>query len=136
MIGEVRQDESLDMLLALNAGLPGMCTIHANSARDALAKLCTLPLLAGPNVNHHFVVPAVASSIDLIVHLANDAAGARRVREVLAVPGRVEGDVIETAMLFADTGTGLQRSGGYPPHPERFVRHGYDIAALLAGERP
>ncbi|MGN6088614.1 MAG: CpaF family protein [Actinomycetales bacterium] len=131
VIGEVRQEESLDMLLALNAGLPGMCTVHANSARDALAKMCTLPLLAGPNVNHHFVVPAVAASVDLIVHLANDAAGARRVREVLAVPGRVEGDVIETAMLFEDTGDGLARASGFPPHPERFARHGFDVHELL-----
>jgi pilus assembly protein CpaF len=47
IVGEVRAEECLDMLLALNAGLPGMCTIHANSAREALVKMCTLPLLAG-----------------------------------------------------------------------------------------
>jgi pilus assembly protein CpaF len=47
IVGEVRQEESLDMLLALNSGLPGMCTVHANSAREALTKMCTLPLLAG-----------------------------------------------------------------------------------------
>ena len=49
IVGEVRQEESLDMLLALNSGLPGMCTVHANSAREAIAKMCTLPLLAGEN---------------------------------------------------------------------------------------
>jgi pilus assembly protein CpaF len=47
IVGEVRAEECLDLLLALNAGLPGMCTIHANSAREALVKVCTLPLLAG-----------------------------------------------------------------------------------------
>ncbi|WP_407341847.1 CpaF family protein [Pengzhenrongella phosphoraccumulans] len=47
LIGEVREAEALDMLVALNAGVPGMCTIHANSAREALTKICTLPLLAG-----------------------------------------------------------------------------------------
>jgi len=47
IVGEVRSAECLDLLLALNAGLPGMATIHANSAREALVKLCTLPLLAG-----------------------------------------------------------------------------------------
>ena len=47
IVGEVRAAECLDLLLALNAGLPGMATIHANSAREALVKLCTLPLLAG-----------------------------------------------------------------------------------------
>ena len=50
IVGEVREAEALDMLVALNSGLAGMCTIHANSAADALTKLCTLPLLAGEKV--------------------------------------------------------------------------------------
>ncbi|MDR1999322.1 MAG: Flp pilus assembly complex ATPase component TadA, partial [Frankiaceae bacterium] len=45
VVGEVRQEECLDLLIALNSGLPGMCTLHANSAREALLKMCTLPLL-------------------------------------------------------------------------------------------
>lgn len=49
IVGEVRAEECLDLLLALNSGLPGMCTLHANSAREALVKMCTLPLLAGEN---------------------------------------------------------------------------------------
>jgi pilus assembly protein CpaF len=49
LVGEVRAAECLDLLLALNSGLPGMCTLHANSAREALVKMCTLPLLAGDN---------------------------------------------------------------------------------------
>ena len=49
-MGEVRAEERLDLLLALNAGLSGMCTIHANSAGEALVKTCTLPLLAGENI--------------------------------------------------------------------------------------
>ena len=52
IVGEVRQEECLDLLIALNSGLPGMCTIHANSAREAVTKMCTLPLLAGENVGH------------------------------------------------------------------------------------
>jgi Flp pilus assembly CpaF family ATPase len=56
IVGEVRQAESLDLLIALNSGLPGMCTIHANSAREAVTKMCTLPLLAGENVSSRFVV--------------------------------------------------------------------------------
>ena len=50
IVGEVRQAESLDLLIALNSGVPGMCTLHANSAREAIVKMCTLPLLAGENV--------------------------------------------------------------------------------------
>jgi pilus assembly protein CpaF len=77
IVGEVRQEECLDLLVALNSGLPGMCTLHANSARVALVKTCTLPLLAGDNVTAGFVVPTVAASIDLVVHLASDGAGHR-----------------------------------------------------------
>ena len=62
IVGEVRQAESLDLLIALNSGLPGMCTVHANSAREAVTKMCTLPLLAGENVGSRFVVPTVAAS--------------------------------------------------------------------------
>ena len=69
IVGEVRHEECLDLLIALNSGLPGMCTVHANSAREALVKMCTLPLLAGENVSAAFVVPTVAASIDLVVHL-------------------------------------------------------------------
>src|SRR5690349_16596532 len=100
VVGEVRQEESLDMLLALNSGLPGMCTVHANSAREALTKMCTLPLLAGDNVSARFVVPTVASSIDLVVQVALEADGRRRVREIVGVPGRVENDVVEVEDVF------------------------------------
>lgn len=132
VVGEVRQEESLDMLLALNSGLPGMCTVHANSAREALVKLCTLPLLAGPNVSARFVVPTVASSVDIVVHVALEADGRRRVREVVAVPGRVEGDVVETADVFTTRAGRLVRAEGFPPHLDRFHRAGIDVAALLS----
>ncbi len=132
VVGEVRQEESLDMLLALNSGLPGMCTVHANSAREALTKLCTLPLLAGPNVSARFVVPTVASSVDLVVHVALEADGRRRVREIVAVPGRVEGDVVETADMFTTRDGVLARADGFPPHLDRFARAGVDVATLLA----
>ena len=133
VVGEVRQEESLDLLIALNSGLPGMCTLHANSAREAVTKMCTLPLLAGENVGSRFVVPTVAGCIDLVVHLALDARGRRRVQEIVAVPGRVEGDVVETADVFASRGEVLVRADGFPPHPERFERVGADLTRLLAG---
>ncbi|GAA1964766.1 ATPase, T2SS/T4P/T4SS family [Nocardioides panacihumi] len=133
IVGEVRAEECLDLLLALNAGLPGMCTLHANSAREALVKMCTLPLLAGENISARFVVPTVAASVDLVVHLGIDDRGVRRVNEIVAVPGRVEGDVIETAPVFERVGGELVRAGGMPPHPERFTRLGVDVHRLLAG---
>jgi pilus assembly protein CpaF len=131
IVGEVRQEECLDLLVALNSGLPGMCTLHANSAREALVKTCTLPLLAGENVSAAFVVPTVASSVDLVVHLALDADGNRKVREILGVTGRVEGDVIETSELFTTRSGRLERSDGYPPHPERYEIAGIDLLGTL-----
>jgi pilus assembly protein CpaF len=136
IVGEVRQEECLDLLIALNSGLPGMCSIHANSAREAVTKLCTLPLLAGENVGHAFVVPTVAACVDLVVHLQADGDGHRRVREVVALPGRVEGDVIEVADVFTSRHGSLVRGQGYPPHPERFERAGYDLTAMLGGHSP
>jgi pilus assembly protein CpaF len=107
VIGEVRGPECLDLLLALNSGLPGMATIHASSARQALVKMCTLPLLAGDNIGAAFVVPTVASCVDAVVHLGLDDDGARRVKEIVSVTGRVEDSVIETEVVF-DAGVGAQ----------------------------
>ncbi|MFC6287872.1 CpaF family protein [Nocardioides sp. GCM10027113] len=133
IVGEVRAEECMDLLLALNAGLPGMCTLHANSAREALMKMCTLPLLAGENISARFVVPTVAASVDLVVHLGIDRHGVRRVNEVVGVPGRVENDVIEVEPLFVRTGERLQRTGGMPPRAELFERAGIDVRRILAG---
>ncbi len=133
IVGEVRSEECLDLLLALNAGLPGMCTLHANSAREALVKMCTLPLLAGENISARFVVPTVASSVDLVVHLCIDTHGVRRVNEIVAVPGRVENDIIETEPIFLRTGPNLVRQNGMPPRPERYDRVGIDVHRLLTG---
>ena len=132
IVGEVREAESLDMLIALNAGVPGMCTVHANSAREALTKICTLPLLAGENVTAGFVVPTVATAVDLVVHLEVDVAGRRRTREIVAVPGRVEAGIVETTDVFRTQGGRLVRASGFPPYPERFAAIGVDVAALLA----
>jgi pilus assembly protein CpaF len=131
IVGEVRQEECLDLLIALNSGLPGMCTLHANSAREALVKMCTLPLLAGENVSAAFVVPTVAASVDLVVHLGTDQRGLRRVREIVAVTGRAEGEVIETSDIFVLRDGHLLRTDGYPPHQERYRHAGFDLADLL-----
>src|SRR5690606_25228090 len=95
-------------------------------------KMCTLPLLAGENVGSRFVVPTVASSIDLVVHASLEPDGSRRVREIAAIPGRVEGDVVEMADIFSTQDGVLTRADGFPPHLERFERAGFDVAALLA----
>ena len=89
VVGEVRGAECLDLLLALNSGQPGMATIHANSVSEAVLKLFTLPLLAGANINSDFVVPTVASSVDLVIHVVREAHGVRRITEIGALTGRV-----------------------------------------------
>lgn len=132
IVGEVRQEESLDLLIALNSGLPGMCSVHANSAREAVIKLCTLPLLAGENVTAAFVVPTVAASVDLVVQMGMEADGSRRVREIVALPGRVESGVVETTDIFTTVEGRLVRGLGMPPHEDRFVRCGFRLVDLLA----
>lgn len=102
VVGEVRDAEALDLVLALNTGVPGACTVHANSAAEALDKLCLLPLLAGRNIDRGFVAPAIASSVDLVVHCARDAAGRRYVEEIVAPTGEVvQGRVLSTPVFGA-----------------------------------
>jgi pilus assembly protein CpaF len=130
IVGEVRQREALDLLVALNSGLPGMTSIHANSAREAVTKLSTLPLLAGENVHHAFVVPTVAASIDLIVHLGIEK-DRRVTQEITGVTGRVEGDRVETISIFERRGDRLGWTGHQPPSLDRFERVGIDVAEVL-----
>lgn len=132
VVGEVREAESLDLLIALNAGVPGMCTIHANNARDALTKLCTLPLLAGRNIDSAFVVPTVATCVDLVVHCRMEKGGRRRVSEILAPSGRHSGSVIEASPIFALDGGELRATGGYPVRTEKFEAAGFDPAIVLS----
>ncbi len=135
IVGEVRQQEALDLLVAMNSGMPAMASLHANSAREAVTKLCTLPLLAGANISADFVVPTVAGCVDLVVHLETTASGQRRVSEVAALSGRVENGVIELAPMFVTAGSELVRADGFPPHEHRFVRAGFDLPAILGSAR-
>jgi pilus assembly protein CpaF len=131
VVGEVREAESLDLLIALNSGLPGMSSIHANSGRDALVKLSTLPLLAGRNIDSSFVVPTVASSIDLVVHCELTREGRRRVIEIVAPSGRVSRDGIESNTLFELRHTQLEATGEHPARIAKFRRSGFDVTSLL-----
>jgi len=137
VVGEVREAESLDLLIALNSGLPGACSIHANSARDALTKLCTLPLLAGRNIDASFVTPTVASCIDIVVHCEMDKRGSRRIVEILAPSGQVtgtagNGGVIEASSIFALEGRDLVATGGYPMKLAKFRSAGLDPSIVLS----
>ena len=89
VIGEVRGAEALDMLVALNSGIPGLCTLHADSAKAALQKLLTLPLLAGENITDKFLRPTVLGAFDLVVFCKRLPDGRRIVAEILEVSDAV-----------------------------------------------
>ncbi|CAB4601864.1 unannotated protein [freshwater metagenome] len=129
IVGEVREAEALDLLIALNSGLPGMGTLHANSPRDAIIKLQTLPLLAGENISHKFIAPTVASAFDLIVHVSLDQNGMRRVKEVSALTGRYENDRAEIETLWLWNGSDYDRGVGTLPHADKFMAIGAPLAS-------
>jgi pilus assembly protein CpaF len=85
VIGEVRGAEALDLLLALNTGIPGMASIHANSAQDALRKIAALPLLAGQNIVREFAIEAVRENIDVVIHCRQDRDDVRRIIDIALV---------------------------------------------------
>ena len=113
VVGEVREAEALDLLIALNSGLPGMGAIHANSSRDAVLKLQTLPLLAGENISQKFIAPTVASALDLIVHVGLLHDGNRRLLEISRVTGRVENDRVEVETVFKWNGEVYEKGFGF-----------------------
>ena len=113
VVGEVREAEALDLLIALNSGLPGMGTIHANSSKDAIMKLQTLPLLAGENISQKFIAPTVATAIDLIVHVNLFRDGKRRLTEISQITGRVESDRVEIESVFKWNGRDYEKGAGF-----------------------
>jgi pilus assembly protein CpaF len=112
-----------------------MCSLHANSASDALRKLATLPLLAGRNIDASFVVPTVATSIDLVVHAELDRTGHRHVVEIVAPTGSSAGGVIESTRLFARSPNGLVATGALPAQRDKLTRAGVDPGPYLRATR-
>jgi pilus assembly protein CpaF len=115
VVGEVRGAEALDLLIALNSGLPGMCSIHAKSAEQALVKLSTLPLLEGRNVDASFVLPTVAGTIDAIVHLERSPEGKRRLMSIIVPTGLIRDGVIESRVVFERQGDALVQHEAHEP---------------------
>ena len=112
IVGEVRGGEALDMLQAMNTGHDGSLTTgHANSARDMLARLETMVLMAGMNLPMSAIRQQIASAIDIIVQQARMRDGSRKIVGIHEVVG-MEGDVIVTQEIFTyDYGDG--RSTGH-----------------------
>ena len=111
IVGEVRGAEALDMLQAMNTGHDGsLSTVHANSPRDALARIETMVLMAGYDLPVRAIRQQVASALDLIMHLERLPDGSRRVTAITEVQ-RMEGDVITLQDLFSSGWRRSRRDG-------------------------
>ncbi|GAB3531389.1 CpaF family protein [Arthrobacter tecti] len=151
VIGEVRGGESLDMLQAMNTGHDGsLSTVHANSPRDAVARLETLVLMAGMDLPLRAIREQLASAVNLIVQIARLRDGTRRITHVTEVQG-MEGEVVtlQDAFVF-DYSAGVDSSGRFLGKPiptgirprfiERFEDMGITVSpgvfgAALTGRR-
>lgn len=142
VVGEVRGSEAFELTRAVNAGCGMACTIHANSASDALDALVNAALMAGENVPERVVRKVFSSSIDLVVHLDRqlDAANQRIVRETMeirAVVPSLHDDFSTEAIFTRDRiGAPLRWSGALPPagltrRIERELPTDTSIAAVL-----
>jgi pilus assembly protein CpaF len=141
IVGEVRGPEALDMLQAMNTGHDGsLSTIHANTPRDALARVETMVLMAGYDLPVKAIRQQVASAVDLIIQLERLQDGSRRVTSITEV-GRMESDVVTLSELFkfkvdevqADrTVVGSLRSTGLrPTFIDKFDRRGISLPTQL-----
>ena len=112
VVGEVRDAAALDMLQAMNTGHDGsICTVHANSPRDVLARIETMVLMAGVDLPVRAIREQVSSAIDLIVHQARFKDGTRHVTHITEVVG-MEGDIITLQDIFLfDHGMGFDENG-------------------------
>ena len=111
VVGEVRGPEALDMLQAMNTGHDGsMTTIHANKARDALARLETLVMMAGFDIPVRAIRAQLASGFNIVVHLDRLRDGSRKVVQISEVTG-MEDDIISMQDVFRFTPTGSDRDG-------------------------
>jgi pilus assembly protein CpaF len=111
IVGEVRGDEALDMLQAMNTGHDGsLTTVHANGCRDALYRLDTMVAMANLNIPERAIRQQVASAVDLIVHVGRMADGTRKVTAISEITG-MEQDVISLQDIFVFERTGLSPSG-------------------------
>src|SRR5687767_1189653 len=132
VVGECRGPEALDMLQAMNTGHDGsMTTLHANSPRDALARLETMVMMAGFELPHRAIREQISSAVDLIVQLERMWDGSRRVVRVTEVQG-MEGQVVvmQDIFLFKENGVDggringrLVPAGFRPKFIEKIERH-------------
>ena len=118
VVGEVRGDEVLDMLQAMNTGHDGsMTTIHSNGPRDALHRMENLVLMAGHTLPDKAIREQVTSALEMIVHVARLSDGMRRILSVQEILG-MEGNVVTMQEIFRFVPTGVDKEGRYTGHFE------------------
>jgi len=111
IVGEVRGGEALDMLQAMNTGHDGsLTTLHANSPRDAIARLETMSMMAGLEIPLIAIRAQIASALDLIIHMDRLVDGTRKIVQVTEVP-RMEGDIVTLSDIFRFDVTGKDEDG-------------------------
>ena len=111
IVGEVRSEEALDMLQAMNTGHDGsLTTVHANSQRDALYRIDTMVAMANLNIPERAIRQQIASAINLIVQVSRMADGTRKVTGISEITG-MEGDVITMQEIFVFDRTGIGPKG-------------------------
>jgi pilus assembly protein CpaF len=148
-VGEVRGAEAFELTRAVNAGCGFACTVHSNSARDALLAIVNAAIMAGENVTEPIVRRVFAGSIDFVVHLDRDirrsddtGTGVRRqVTEILAVSPSLSSDDFTTEPIFVRSALGepMRWIGSYPPDEvvrriDKALPVGGSLKGILQGE--
>jgi pilus assembly protein CpaF len=139
IVGEVRGEEALDMLQAMNTGHDGsLTTLHCNSPRDGISRLEVMVGMANANMGVRAIRQQISSAIDLFVHLARMPDGSRRVTHMTECVG-MEGELVTTQDIFLFERTGMGEKGRVlgrfkptgirPKFSEKLRAWGYDFDA-------
>ncbi|MFN2113906.1 MAG: CpaF family protein [Anaerolineales bacterium] len=144
IVGEIRGEESLDMLQAMNTGHDGsLTTAHSNSPRDTLARVETMALMAGMDLPVRAIREQIASAIDLIIHQSRMQDGTRKVVNVTEVVG-MEGDVITMQDIFRFEQTAIEDgkvlgelvpTGLRPKYMDKIEAHGIHLPPSIFSKR-
>ena len=141
IVGEVRAEEALDMLQAMNTGHDGsLTTIHANSPRDALSRLETMVAMASLNLPEHAMRRQIASAIDVVIQVSRLSDGTRKVISIAEITG-MEGDIVTMQEIFVYRKRGIRDNGEVvgdfvatgvrPKFAERLVVTGVQLPAAM-----
>jgi pilus assembly protein CpaF len=142
IVGEIRAEEALDMLQAMNTGHEGsMTTAHSNSPRDTLSRIETMTLMAGMDLPVRAIREQIASALELVVHLERMRDGTRKVTHIAEIQG-MEGDVITMTDIFVYEQTGyedgkvigrLRPTGLRPRFVDKIEQSGINLPASIFG---